>query len=501
MVSNKRMPQKGSPEREAFGDEQRTVLKDWIEAGAPAFPAATGRPFIALKKVLKTVRDHLAKDENLDRRPYLRYFSLAHVHNDPAVSNEDLRYHRAALAKVVNSLSWAPRVAVPEAVDPAGTVFAVDVRDLTWDRDDLWRKVVDAYPYGLRYGSHPDRDLRELDREIVDLSKCELPWVRADWFVATASRPPLYHDLLRLPTCARDLEQLLGVDLADNFAKDKLARAGFAKSGVSGQNRLLERHDSRYGAYWKSYDFLPGNGRANLVRFPLGPADLHVGDRFPYPDQAFKQDGGEIIWHLPNGLQGYLLVKGNGDRIDTGPIAVVSDDKRVSGTPEIVTGVSCMACHVQGMLPFRDFVRNHSAVFGAAEEKVKRLYPEPTAFDRLIEADRRKFLDALEKSIGPFLRAGPDKDAPLTKFKEPVAEVVIPYRRGYLDLKAVARELFIEKPDDLLTKVGERRFKELGLETLTQPGGLVGRLEWEAADGYSLMQEVARELRFTPFGK
>src|SRR5262249_1264012 len=156
-------------------------------------------------------------------------FSLAHIHNNPGVSDEDLRYHRAAMSKVLNSLSWKPRIVVPEAIDKAATVFAVDVRALDWDRADLSSRVVDSYPYGLRYGRHPERELRELDREIVALSKCDLPWVRADWFVATSSRPPLYHDLLRLPRTARELEQQLGVDVADNFRQDKLVRAGFTR--------------------------------------------------------------------------------------------------------------------------------------------------------------------------------------------------------------------------------------------------------------------------------
>jgi len=180
---------------------------------------------------------------------------------------------------------------------------------------------------------------------------------------------------------------------------------------------------------------------------------------------------------------------------------VVSDDKRVAGTPEIVTGVSCMACHAQGVIPFRDSVRDHSAVFGEAEQKVKRLYPEQRRTDDLVEADRRRFLAALEKSVGPFLRVGADKNSLLTKFKEPVAEVVVPYRRGYLDLRAVALDLFAEKPDELLAKVGARRIKELGLGSLARPGGVIARAEWEAVEGFSLMQEVASELGFTPFGK
>ncbi|MBY0460047.1 MAG: hypothetical protein K2V38_22250, partial [Gemmataceae bacterium] len=191
----KRMPQRGAPERTTFGDPEREIIKKWIEAGAPSFPAAEERQFVPLKDVLTAVRDHLNKAERTDR-PHLRYFTITHLHNNPAFDAEDLRYARAALSKVLNSLSWKARIVVPEAIDKHATAFVIDVRALDWDRANLWNKLIDAYPYGLKYGSHPDADLKELDREIVRMTGCPLPLLRADWFVASASRPPLYHDLL-----------------------------------------------------------------------------------------------------------------------------------------------------------------------------------------------------------------------------------------------------------------------------------------------------------------
>ncbi len=493
----KRMPQRGSPERETFGDAEREVLKAWIEAGAPPFPPAADRPFVSLKDVLTAIRDHLAKAP-AESRPYLRYFSLANAHNNPATfTDEDLRHLRAALSKVLNSLSWKARIVVPEAVDRHATVLAVDVRGLDWDRGDLWQKVTDAYPYGLRYGNHPDPELKELDARIMGETRCDLPWVRADWFVASASRPPLYHNLLQLPQNARELEAKLDVNVLDNFRRDTLARAGFMRSGVSGQNRLVERHDAAHGAYWASYDFGPGAGRGNLVRFPLGPAFPEN----PFAGQAFHHDGGEVIFNLPNGLQGYMLVNAKGGRIDAGPIDIVGDDKRVSGTPAIVNGISCMACHQHGTIPFKDTIRDTAAVLGAAADKVRRLYPEQKAMDALVEADRKRFLAALEKTVGPFLRVGAEKDAPLLRFREPVSEVAIGYRRGYLDARTVAAELFVQNPDDLAKLVGAPRLRELGLDGLTRPGGLIGRYQWEATDGFSLMQETAAALGYTPYGK
>ena len=175
---------------------------------------------------------------------------------------------------------------------------------------------------------------------------------------------------------ARLLEKKLDVDVADNFRKGKLARAGFPNSGVSGQNRLVERHDAALRGLLEELRLQARQRPGQPVALPARPARPGNQAKHPYPDQAFKHDGGEIIFNLPNGLQGYLLVNGKDERIDDGPIDVVNDDQRTSGTPEIVNGVSCMACHVHGMMPkFKDYLRDHSAVFGEAETKVRQLYP------------------------------------------------------------------------------------------------------------------------------
>ena len=114
---------------------------------------------------------------------------------------------------------------------------------------------------------------------------CTLPYVRADWFVAAASRPPLYHEVLQVPDTDRDLEKQLHIDVEENIRHERVCRAGFNGSGVSQNNRLIERHDSSFGAYWKSYDFANSSGRQNLFEHPLGPMGA----------DAFDHSGGEII--------------------------------------------------------------------------------------------------------------------------------------------------------------------------------------------------------------
>ena len=114
----------------------------------------------------------------------------------------------------------------------------------------------------------------------------------------------------------------------------------FNGSGVSQNNRLIERHKSPYGSYWKSYDFGGNTGRQNLFEHPLGPGG---------GSDSFQHDGGEIIFTLPNGLQGYLLVDAAGKRIDKGPTSIVSDPKRPDRA--VTNGVSCMSCHYTGVIP------------------------------------------------------------------------------------------------------------------------------------------------------
>jgi mono/diheme cytochrome c family protein len=476
--------------RERPSDEDKEVIRRWIEAGAPPFPAAEARRFVSTGAVLEAVRADLAR-ANAGRRGHLRYFTLTHLHNNPAVAEADLRLTRAALAKVLNSLTWEPAIVLPRAVDRAQTVFAVDVGELGWDPDKHWRAVMKQYPYGLDYTGNRNPRLAALDKVITTETDCEVPVVRADWFVAAATQPPVYHVLLDLPENARVLEQRLGVDVLANFRAGRLARAGFAASGVSGQNRLVERHLAGDRAYWKSYDFKARTPRNVLTRFPLGPEF----DGHPFPQQAFRHAGGEIIFHLPNALQGYLLVNNKDERIDAGPVEIVSDSQKTGGTPAVLNGLSCMSCHKHGMLPFKDAVRDGTAVGGDALALVRRLYPAQDDMDRLVRQDADRFLTALGLATGSFLRLDEDRQRPLRDFPEPVGEVARTYLLKDLGPAEAAYELGLDGPDRLRALIdASRALRALGLAPLAA-GRSIRRDEWETLDGTSLFQKVAHELQ------
>jgi mono/diheme cytochrome c family protein len=478
-------------------DAEIAVVKKWIEAGAPA-PAeesAPARKFITLQDELTAMRDYLKKQDR-DDRPHVRFFSLRHLSNLPPdkVRDADLRVYQAALSKLVNSVSWKEKIVVPAAVDGGGTLFAVDVRKLDWDRGNLWQEILKRYPYALSHSRYPDdRDVNELAEEVYGLAGTRVPVVRADWFIATAGRPPLYHVLAQIPAKATELEKKLDVDVQADFQDGtKLKRAGFNGSGVSGHNRMVERHDAAYGAYWKSYDFKTSAGRGNLFVFPLGPN--FKGN--PFAAQAFEHAGGEIIFNLPNHLQAYMLVNNKDERIDAGPVEIVSDGKKVSGTPLVVNGLSCMSCHEHGMIHFTDQVRGGHTLGGSARDFVRRLYPEPAVMEEEVTRDEKRFLEALEEATGRFLKVGADAGKDIKDFPEPVSAIARWYLVQELTSTEAAAELGLA---DAKTLEGAIKANPLlqrdGLLPLAQ-GHTLKREVWESTEfSFSPFQRAAKELK------
>ncbi|MEI6233894.1 MAG: c-type cytochrome domain-containing protein [Planctomycetota bacterium] len=501
VAEEKRMPPVAT--KDVLNADEIAKLERWIKASAPAFPT-DARPYISLETQLTIIRDDL-RNADKDVRPYLRYFTLTHLHNNPRFLNDDIASERAALSFAINSMTWRPSLVLPKALDKDETIFVVNIKDLDWDKHGIWNRILSEYPYGVDFALNKDEKLKRLGNDINDYAP-DLCMIRADWFSANATRPPLYYDILYLPKTLMELEHRLSINIESNIVNEKVMRAAFPASGVSGQNRLLERHDSPIGSYfWLSYDFKARSPRSNLNRFPLGPV-FHANK---YPNQAFIHAGGEMIWGLPNGLQAYLLVDGKGNRIDEGPTDIVSDALKTSGTPAIVNGVSCMHCHKAGLLPFTDTVRDGNALSGEPREKVLRLYAKPDAMKRKVDEDSERFVGALMRTVSPFMKldeklAEFQKDPKnkgmtlsdvMKKAENPVGESARRYLLNDVDLAMAAAELGFEKPEELATIIKyNARLQALGLMPLAN-GQLIKRGDWEAIDGFSLFQDVARELK------
>lgn len=469
------------------------TIRRWIEAGAPSFDdEQQTRSFLTISDTLTAIRDDL-RAQRAEDRTYLRYYTLTHLHNNARVSTADLQVFRAALSKLINSLSWRFELHIPTVVDSSETVLRIDLRDLGWDEGAKWKTITTKYPYGLVYDNDDDTQLREIAREIYAATGTRLPALRADWFIRSGAAPPLYHELLELPSGANadgQLEQSLGVDIQRDILEGRVHRAAFIQSNVSLHNRLVDRHvgrRTRFGGgtayYWKSYDFASSAGDQDLTQKPLGPVFASNPDN----DNAFRHDGGEVVFSLPNGLQAYLIVDAKGNRLDEAPISVVVDSERKPlNSPVVVNGISCMACHDRGIRRFKDTVRKSHALFGESREKVQRLFTPRKEMDAIIAADEAAFLKAQEASTKSFIKE---------LSSEPVSAISRFYV-GNLSLSDVASELGEQNVEKLKILFESTAFREYGMATLVH-GGVIKREAWEKLDppAFSQFHDVADELQ------
>jgi hypothetical protein len=475
------MPPEGSPEAQGFPSSAADLVKRWISAGAP-WP---GRQVVVrgFAQDLAAIRTHLLESA-VDERPFLRYFTLSHLYNNAAISESDLRLYRAALSKTLNSLHWNRELVIPQVLPQTdNSVFVVNLKKLGWDRLQ-WESIKAANPHGLSFRLARQVDLQKLAHDVEQLSGGEsLVAMRVDTFIATVTQPDLYHSLLDLPATLGELETRLGVNRLKNIELStetdrRVWRGGFASSGVSRQNRLVERHELPQGGYyWLSYDFKPRNPRGNLLRFPFGPPEAQISR----PELAFLTDGGEAIFTLPCGLQAYFLVDGAGQRINTGPVDVVFDRAAITGTPLISNGVSCMNCHSQGMIEFGDEIRESVALGPAEQGAIRKLYPPQAETQAKVLADRERFLAGLTAATQRFLCVEENSGKKITEFREPIGFVVDRYNTD-LGPSEVAFELGLPGLDDLLNRVKvNRELTAAGLGPLTQsPPGTVKRDNWDS---------------------
>ncbi len=494
-VKNKDMPPEDqSPTGAPPSDQERAVLEEWIQAGG-GLPPAKYRvgEFISDETMLTAIRDDLRKmqEESPESIPHTRYITLTHLHNNQSLDDEQIAVARAAISKLLNSLSWRP-LKVPESIDEKHTIFCIDLRDYGWTESHHWRTLVRAYPYGVTYTE--DRKLQVLQTEIDRISRHRQVALRGDWLALAASRL-LYDQLLELPESLAELETKLGVDFVRNFQHNQIKRAGTVQSNVSRHHRIVERHASNFGYYWRSYEGDLGSERGNFLLYPLGPNFRG----HPFPDQVFDYLGGEIIFSLPNGLQAYGLYDGQDRRLKgPAPIFLVRDLKESSGTPEVVNGVSCISCHDKGMRNFQDSVREYSALFGDARRKVELLYPTQEEMDKLVAEDQKKFLRAAEEATLRLLKVGDNADRDFDEFTVEPVSALVQFYQSDLAPDTVAAELGLENAEALESIIGSNRhLKELGLGPLMQARGIKRQL-WDFRDLKSLYWRVNIEFGVAP---
>jgi hypothetical protein len=396
-IVDKEMPYdveyEGETKYPKISPEELKALEAWIVSlGVTRSAACESHKFVTNEDVLNIVAADLARLPNA-RKKGTRYLTLSHLKNTCA-DDISMKVYRQGAIKLVNSLSRSSDVVRLETIDPDEAILRINLDDIGWDSKD-WDEVLKVYPYNMQ----PDSDLKAVLSKATDT---QLPYVRADWFAFAASQPPLYDKLVKLPNTFQELTKEQGVDIESNIKRFIAQRSAFQKSGVSQNNRMIERHASRAGYFWTSYDFAGNRSTQSFFEHPLGP-----GGKNGFIPDGFEHDGGESIYSLPNGFQAYYLNTSDGKRLDKGPTTIVRDLARKDLA--VTNGLSCMGCHDQGIRKAKDEIRQHvlsSKSFNKqTREAVEAMYIPTERMDQILEADTKRFQDAMYRAgLEPSLK-------------------------------------------------------------------------------------------------
>lgn len=384
-IINEKMPYdwaNGQGKFDPVSPDELAALEKWIDG---LKKSCDPKAYVSHSDMIGMIAADIERERIPQRRKGIRYLTLTHLAN-ACTDEKAMKVYRQAVIKLLNSLSRSPDVVRFVAIDPGETIIRFNLDEMGWTAED-WETVLKSYPYKMQ----PDTNFKTL---LVSATDSKMPYVRADWFAFTASRPGMYEKLLKLAPDFNQLAKDENVDLEGNIRKFIAQRAGFQVSGVSRNNRLIERHPSRHGYFWTSYDFAGNKGKQNLYEHPLGPKGAN----------AFEHDGGETIFSLPNGFQAYYLNTADGKALNTGPTNIVQD-KRAKDLA-VTNGISCMGCHEFGMIKAKDEIRKIALGGGRGGKafsrdelrEIEALYPENERMDKILDADAKRFQDAMYRA-------------------------------------------------------------------------------------------------------
>lgn len=422
------------------------------------------------------------------------YTSLHELHN-AGVSADRLNVARAALSKALNSSArWAPAVVNPVDINGQGMVYRFDTRhywghnkgvkalifggsddDIFFgDKTDLLRH---RFNYAAAVAQDPQfarmvwtrvqegsKDAYQQAGAAANIKGFKGDYVELSQLVYTLSRADVYNAIMAIPVYAPELEKELGVVKANDIASYQYM---VIEQAITIDSRLVFRAKTNSGGfYWKTFDIFAGSqqvfpfwehpipkyvsaagatGRdlslvASLLQpvgtepsagcNPSGSGQFTLCTNYT-GEGGVQQSASEIIWNLPNGLQGYAIYGGlNQRRIDAFSF-IVHDPRRLRSASDaaingagftqdlrLTVGGSCMGCHSDGMNragnDLRDRLDNGAMTAawtadGTIANQVRELYPPSSVVRPMIENDRKPFFDAMAQIRGGMI-VGPDKN-------------------------------------------------------------------------------------------
>ena len=261
-------------------------------------------------------------DENGQTRNSPTHFYLV---ADPVAAN--------VLRWVLSSTSRQPIVERCWPVPVVPYLYRIDLNDLQWRRED-WHTVLQNHPYG--------------GYSLL---------VRGDWLIAelldgtisskaSTDGVSSYERLLygeQLPKTKAEFLKFWGVD--EDVANARVVIDGNSPVAVAGL-RWIERRDCL--------------GEAEDLWFTRDTQRLGTNSPLERPGGDFREDGSEyIVSRTKFSLDGtrtgrvqyYALAGGDGTIVREAPATLVTDFKQSRGRGVIVSPLSCIRCHVEGIRP------------------------------------------------------------------------------------------------------------------------------------------------------
>lgn len=292
-----------------------------------------------------------------DARPFTRYLSLYSI---PAPERLDyLRW----LTFWTWSLSLEAEPGKPRRV--TADLVAVDIRDYGWD-PFVYGRLADHDPYfhvattldgkrpkdaGLYAPWLPATETAELSLLLGPAPgvACHTAILRLDWWVYWTSIQDQrhgagYYDFLGIKSRA-DFEKLVGLDAKLAAARRAEHRAIVEHSGVSHFPRQVLRLGSVDGGAWRTLDVLDdARGGRNPIR---------------QLDRDYTHQAEEHYGIGPSGLFAFLLCDAEGRLQDAAPDKIGPDKTRAGhNRTRIEVGASCVRCHLEGLRPVTNWMRD-----------------------------------------------------------------------------------------------------------------------------------------------
>lgn len=346
-----------------LNDGEKQLFFDYIQklGGGTVVPAPVYTPY---ETVLREIYLDLLTVNEFDRDD-TRYLL--------AVGYGDGIRLRLALNKALNLIHFKTKLTPVSAVGSI-EAYRINLQDFELAKADWDRIIVDAkYPYYVEYDPEDEPQIVFYDEQIEVLTENDktVSYIRADWFVFEVLQSPFYYDFLGIPKTEAELLAFLDIDEQDQIEEQDAYRAGIRESNVANFNRVSDTFELVYNlapfsietTYWRTYDFAATDEVRNVFVNPFGPPKFLT--QFVETKREFVHDAGEVIFGLPNGLSGYVIYDGVGNRLDEVDPAIATDKLNFgvnylgAGAGSIVNAVSCSGCHARGMNLYQDQLKNH----------------------------------------------------------------------------------------------------------------------------------------------